>query len=210
VTFIICPTKRHIQNLTSFHGWLDPTIIYRDPVLFQEVIKNWSLDGKVVCLVTISDNAANIKAATKLLKMHHLPYSAHTLNLTVNDAINGTPQLHYLLKKCRDIVGRFKRSTVAMNILRAEQMVRNKPQLKLLQDVSTRWNSVNLMVNRILVIEYSLTVALLKLDDAPQLLTAEEFKILKEAIEVLEPFDNATKQLSGVKYVTAYNFYYYR
>jgi hypothetical protein len=105
------------------------------------------LDDKVVCLVTISDNAA-----TKLLKMHHLPYSAHTLNLTVNDAINGTPQLHYLLKKCRDIVGRFKRSIVAMDI-RAEQMVRNKPQLKLLQDVSTRWNSVYLMVNRILEIE---------------------------------------------------------
>jgi hypothetical protein len=32
VTFIISRTKRHIQNLTSFHGWLDPTIIYRDPV----------------------------------------------------------------------------------------------------------------------------------------------------------------------------------
>jgi hypothetical protein len=32
VTFINCRTKRHIQNLTSFHGWLDPTIIYRDPV----------------------------------------------------------------------------------------------------------------------------------------------------------------------------------
>lgn len=97
-----------------------------------------------------------------------------------------------------------------MDILRAEQMVRNKPQLKLLQDVSTRWNSVYLMVNRIFEIEYSLTVALLKLDDAPQLITAEEFKILKEMNEVLEPFDNATKQLSGVKYVTAYNFYYYR
>jgi hypothetical protein len=33
VTFINCRTKRHIQNLTSFHGWLDPTIIYRDPVV---------------------------------------------------------------------------------------------------------------------------------------------------------------------------------
>jgi hypothetical protein len=32
VTFINCRTKRHIQNLTTFHGWLDPTIIYRDPV----------------------------------------------------------------------------------------------------------------------------------------------------------------------------------
>jgi hypothetical protein len=36
VTFINCRTKRHIQNLTTFHGWLDPTIIYRDPVYTPE------------------------------------------------------------------------------------------------------------------------------------------------------------------------------
>lgn len=151
----------------------------------------------------VSDNAANIKAAIELLKIPHMPCAAHTLNLTVMDSMNKIKEVEVLLNKCRNIVARFKRSTVAMDILKAEQINRQQPVLKILQDVSTRWNSQYYMLQRILEIKDSLLIAITKLDDPPEFLTQDENKLIQDLCNCLEPFENATQQLSGELYVTS-------
>jgi hypothetical protein len=80
-----------------------------------------------VCIVT--ENAQNMNLAAKMLQIDHLPCFAHTLNLTVEDAIKNTPELESLFQKCRDVVGFFKRSTKAADQLRHEQNLRQEPQL---------------------------------------------------------------------------------
>jgi hypothetical protein len=67
MTFIIYRTKRHIQNLTSFHGWLDPTIIYRDPV-FKTTFLNDRLTTEwnyILLPQYRSDNVAKHKMSEK-------------------------------------------------------------------------------------------------------------------------------------------------
>lgn len=75
------------------------------------------LANKIVTIV--SDNGSNIKNAINkhLLKYHH-PCVAHTLNLSVNEAINGNFDVHQILKKCRAIVGHYKHSSLATGKLR--------------------------------------------------------------------------------------------
>jgi hypothetical protein len=80
-----------------------------------------------VCIVT--ENAQNMNLAAKMLQIDHLPCFAHTLNLTVEDAIKNTPELESLFQKSRDVVGFFKRSTKAADQLRHEQNLRQEPQL---------------------------------------------------------------------------------
>lgn len=81
----------------------------------------------------VTDNASNMLLACKIIKLEHLPCFAHTLNLTVEDGIKKTENLEELLKKCRDIVSYFKRSTKASDCLREEQRQRNEATLKVIQ-----------------------------------------------------------------------------
>jgi hypothetical protein len=89
------------------------------------------LNTKIAAIIT--DNAANMILMAKMLKIEHLPCFAHSINLLVTDAIGNTMELKETLKKCRDIVGFFKKSTKAADFLRDEQKRRNEPELKLIQ-----------------------------------------------------------------------------
>lgn len=56
-----------------------------------------------------------------------------------------------LTKKCRQIAGKFSHSTVLSDLLIEKQSTCAK-KLKLIQEVSTRWNTTYLMLDRILVL----------------------------------------------------------
>lgn len=87
--------------------------------------------------------------ACNLLKIKYLPCFAHTLNLTVNDGLNTKEKeagVELLLQKCKKIVKYLKKNTLAMDKLREEQRKKNLKQLKPLQEVATRWNSVLHMI----------------------------------------------------------------
>lgn len=103
------------------------------------VFKDWAISSKIVTI--ISDNGANIKKGiSENIKKHHHPCVAHTLNLSVNEAIKKTENLNGLLKKCRFLVGHFKHSVAATEKLQNVQGQMECKQLKLIQDVPTRWN----------------------------------------------------------------------
>lgn len=103
----------------------------------KNVFNEWGIADKIVTIV--SDNGSNIKNAINehLLKYHH-PCVAHTLNLSINEAINGNLDIIQILKKCRTIVGHFKHSSYANGKLREFQLQMNLPILKVKQDVVTR------------------------------------------------------------------------
>lgn len=74
------------------------------------IFNEWNITNKIVTIV--SDSEANIKnAINEHLKKYHHPCVAHTLNLSVNDAINKNTELFQVLKTCRAIVGHFKHSS---------------------------------------------------------------------------------------------------
>lgn len=168
--------------------------------VLQATFAEYNIDEKVICIV--SDNAANVINAAKLSKKKHLSCFAHTLQLVVNDAVKNSLILP-IIDKSKSIVRAFKMSTVATEILRNEQSKLNKPKLKLIQEVPTRWNSLYFMIKRLLEVGDALAIAISKVETINiSYFTSEEIKVLKDVVEVMGHFQEITEDISGENYVT--------
>lgn len=167
----------------------------------QEVFNKWSISEKITAIVT--DNGANIKnAVSEQLNKTHVPCVAHTLNLCVTDAIDDNCIFKETLTKSKNIVTHFKTSNLAADKLRELQTLMNLPLLKVIQDVSTRWNSSLIMIERLLEIQEPLSAAMSCLPKSPEPLDASEWEVLSDCAKVLQPLLAMTEEMSGEKYPT--------
>ena len=116
---------------------------------------------------------------------NHLPCCAHTLNLVVQDAIKADPELSVLREKCKSIVSHFHKSTKSSEKLRSVQQQLHIPELKLIQDVVTRWNSSYLMFERIVSQHEAITTTLCYLGKADMCLSIEEKETINNSLIVL-------------------------
>ena len=107
-----------------------------------------------------------------------------------------------LQSKCKDIVSFFHCSTKASDKLRSVQDQLSLPQLKLIQDVATRWNSTYIMMERISSQHEAVTTTLCLVDKSNMCLTTEEKDTIITSLKLLEPFLQATEDISGDKYVS--------
>lgn len=121
-----------------------------------------------------------------------------------NDVLepNECQNLNDLLKKCRSIVTCFKKSEVANRKLAEKLTQLGALKLKLKQDVSTRWNSSLLMLERLVELKEPLTYAMLSLKDGPVMLNSQEGEEIEDVIPILKPFEVMTTELSGENYPT--------
>jgi len=165
----------------------------------KQVLVSWNLKDKIT--FAVSDNASNIKNALNSLSFKNMGCFAHTLNLIVQSAL---VLENDLIDKVKCIVSHFRKSTVAYNAFKTYQINNGiKEPKKLIQDVQTRWNSTYYMFNRFVEMETSIRGTLGLLDNAPDTLRPEDWIILQELIKILKPFEEATKAISGQKYMTA-------
>lgn len=153
--------------------------------------------------VVVTDNAANIKkAVTDCLKKIHHPCVAHTLNLSVQEAIKKCTGLESVLNKCRDLNAHFKHSNVASYKLKETQELMGLPILKLKKDMPTRWNSILFMIERFSEVRVPLSASLIALINAPENLDASEWATIDDIIPLLKPVHKITEELSGEDYPT--------
>ncbi|XP_064475601.1 E3 SUMO-protein ligase ZBED1-like [Ornithodoros turicata] len=166
-----------------------------------DVADDWGIRYTIVALVT--DNEKRMVLAARLLGIDHLPCFAHTLNLTVQDGLKSSDELNTVLLKCKNVVRHIRSSSVATAKLREEQeRIGKVPQLKLIKESPTRWNSIFYMLKRILEVGEALTLTLSKLPRAPSPLSAEDVMLIEDVVAILEPFEDATKLMSGDQYTT--------
>ena len=185
--------------LETFHFSNDHTAVHIAAEL-KGVAEKWELSEKVVVLVT--DNAANIVAATRIIAWKHVPCFAHTLNLIVKGALKADPAIVSIQKRCRDIVTFFHRSAKASDKLNEVHKQLKLPDHKLIQDVETRWNSTFYMFQRILEQHEAITTALCLLGRNTICLSCEDVESIKEPESILGPFEIGTTELSADKYVS--------
>lgn len=167
----------------------------------NRVITLWGLESKI--LLAISDNAANIQKAIKdELKWKHFGCFAHTINLIVQNGLKSVEPIMAIIVKFRSLVAHFKRSTTASSKLFEVQVKAGKEPKKLLQDVTTRWNSTYYMVDRLLEMEEIVRTTMALLNSNVVVISVEEWLLLRELRKVLKPMEELTKIISGQKYVT--------
>ena len=103
----------------------------------------WNIANDRLAAV-VHDNAANMVLAVDLVgEWDDFGCFGHTLQLAVNVGLNLNP-LSHLLAAARKFVGHFKHSVTAVASLNNKQKAINVPEHRLIQDVSTRWNSTYL------------------------------------------------------------------
>lgn len=180
-----------VYDLTQSH-----TAEYIASMLLQ-CCEEWGIDtGKVQAVVT--DAGANIVKAVEIAfgKKYHIPCFAHMLNLVAQKSIEKTVDLPELINSVKKIVTWFKQSVVASDELRKES------DLKLIQDVSTRWNSTFYMIERFLKLRPAINTIINCHASAPPMLTARDIIDLNDICEILRPIEAATREVCGEKYVT--------
>jgi len=165
----------------------------------KQVLISWNLNDKIT--FAVSDNASNIKNALNSLSFKNMGCFAHTLNLIIQSAL---VLENDLIDSVKSIVSHFRKSTVANNVFKTYQINNGiKDPKKLIQDVQTRWNSTYYMIDRFVEMQTSIRGTLGLLDNAPDTLRPEDWTILQDLIKILKPFEEATKAISGQKYMTA-------
>uniref|UniRef100_A0A182PX25 BED-type domain-containing protein n=1 Tax=Anopheles epiroticus TaxID=199890 RepID=A0A182PX25_9DIPT len=84
-TLLDCSEFEKIHSGLNIANWIADTI------------NQFGITNKVVAMIT--DNASNMKAAVKELKLDHIPCFAHTLNLIVQHAVNNSVSVIEEVKK---------------------------------------------------------------------------------------------------------------
>lgn len=174
-------------------------------VLSQAIIE-WGLPGHPAL---VSDNAANMLVAARELGSNpHLPCYAHTLNLAVQKGIK-TRSIDRLLGRIRRVVAFFHRSTTAAAVLKAKCKLLNLREVKLIQDVSTRWNSAVDMLERFLELQPAVYATLIsreiksKEKDNIATLSEDDITLAENAMAVLVPLRTVTTALCSESMPTA-------
>lgn len=166
--------------------------------MLLKTTEEWGINNSKV-LAVVTDAGANMIKAVDLAfgKKSHIPCFAHMLNLVAQKSLEKTQNLPQLISAIKKIVTWFKHSVIASDELRKEA------SLKLIQEVSTRWNSTFYMIERFLELRAAINKILICHATAPAMITAKDIEDLKEITEILRPIELATREICGQKYVTS-------
>ncbi|CAB4388320.1 unnamed protein product [Rhizophagus irregularis] len=182
-------------------------------------VAEFGLEGKITCVVT--DNGSNmVNAINQWDGVEHLPCAAHTLQLSINCAFQKTNiYIKHKNTSLQDISDNSSDDSddddgtneQVLNISTNLQ----EPILQNIADIKTRWNSKYHSWNRLLKLRKAIEwlSATLPLSDnyddradgrrlKKRLLLPHEWNLLKQIVDLLEPFKDTTTYFSGTSYAT--------
>ena len=115
--------------------------------------------------------------------------------LVIHDGCLNLQSVQFLLSICRKIVGHFRHSPLATQRLREIQIRLKLPTNKLIQDVPTRWNYTEEMLDRLnqqreAIVAYDTKWSL------EHSLTSAQWRLIEKLINVLEVFKVVTLKIS--------------
>ena len=133
-----------------------------------------------------------------LADIHSIHCTVHRLQLVIEDATLSQRSIIHLLVKCRRLATLFNHSALVCTELNSLQEVQepDKTPLLLVQNVSTRWNSSYLVLERVIKLRQPIQLYLSDHDNLPTI-TAIEWQISKRFLHILKPFFDLTKEMSG-------------
>ncbi|CAK6969319.1 zinc finger BED domain-containing protein 1-like [Scomber scombrus] len=130
-------------------------------------------------------------------------YMSVTCHFLEDYDMGGLKSLSETVEKVKHIVDHFHRSTLSAEKLKATLWQMGLPDLKLLQDCPTQWNSTFYMLQRFVRLRDAIITTLALVNSSISTLNHDEWEAIEEACEVLQPFEETTVEISAESYVTA-------
>ena len=107
--------------------------------MINKCFHSWNITSKVH--VVVRDNGSNFVAGLRDAGIPNIPCLAHTLQLVVKDGCLAQPAVVDLTAKARKLVGHYKHSNIALQLLLKIQEQLGLSPKRLIQDEPTRWNT---------------------------------------------------------------------
>ena len=172
--------------------------------LLKQACTDWNLLDKEPALVM--DNTTNmVLAGVEAEISPQLMCFAHTINLATQKAFK-VDTVARLLGRVRKVVGFFHRSVRAAEILQDKQKQLALPIHKLIQDVSTRWNSSQGMLERLLEQQPAISTALMSRDlrrgKEVNTLKDKDFCDVEDMVKLMAPVKLVTTSMCEDKRLT--------
>ncbi|CAF2895353.1 unnamed protein product [Rotaria sp. Silwood2] len=176
------PDANKLQQNDSSIKFLDDDDLY---TLNEWRLANWCENDKD--LIENGEDVSSIR----------LPCFAHSLQLAVRDGLKDTPYLSRSLLKCNKLAQRSSKSTKIVDLLDDIGKTINRSNL-------TRWNSEYLLIKSIIGLGKKTVDEITDIIDDNELkFHNNDFTILQEAVDILEPFAEITTRIQSESIVTA-------
>lgn len=161
---------------------------------FNTMLTEWNIKKEQVhCLMR--DEGSNMKRAARLAALNDIDCTVHKMQLAIRSCLGSQENIKILKQKCKNISTHFNHSTIAQKQLQTIQDRLNQSHLKVFQDCVTRWNSTFYMFERFAKVKDALSLYMNDNEINPIL--PEEWKLIESLIQLLRPFEEATRELSS-------------
>ncbi|CAB5325836.1 unnamed protein product [Rhizophagus irregularis] len=193
-----------------------------------DLFYEWEIESKIIALVT--DNGSNVKKTCNEIGIgERIPCAAHTLQLSIGKELD---KIRQLVDKCKHLITFLagdkkkqqlkeaqmylhRQQEVLQDNNELEKEVENLIYLDVIKVNNTRWNSTLYAFQRLIILKPAIAMLKASLinnvssnihkesEKLEELYpTIHEWKVIKEIVELLNPFEAATRLLSSVKYPT--------
>lgn len=141
----------------------------------------------------VRDGAANITKGCNDAELKSVACTIHTVQLIIKSGLSYQRAILDMLAVARRIVGHFNHSAAACSTFERIQLDLSMNPKKLIQDVSTRWNSTY-MLQRIQELKRPLCLYATVNEIAN--LNTTQWQLLDNVVHLLSPFEEITRMMS--------------
>lgn len=167
----------------------------------NESLQTWEIPQEKIHTV-LTDNAANVLSTIKesnVANNKHLSCVIHTMQLCIqNKLFKEQRPVSATIAVFRALAGHFHHSSSGVARLKEIQIQLNLPEHKLIQDVSTRWNSTYYMLERFCEQKRAIALyCITRSQTNAKNPTENQWQLAEMLVCILKHFETATKDMSA-------------